>query len=407
MPKEDTYPLPRNEKKRLKALYDYHILDTIPEKEYDAITKIAAAICNVPASLITLLDKDRQWFKSSFGFQIKETPRAISFCNYTIVEPENILVVPDLRIDKRFATNPLVTGEPHAVFYAGAPLVTTDGFVLGSICVLDGKVNNLDEDQRAALQALANQIVTKMELHKKIHELTVTREKLKKANGNLKNFARIVSHDMKTPIANILMMSRSVQSTKGVAKNKKALGFLDLIDNSTKELLRFIEEILIKSEKIEPGNLNNQVTDSGVLLNQVIKMIALPSDIRIKRAGKFPKLKIDKTCLQQVFQNIIINAIKYNDKKQGIIIIHSFSDSSHHHFIFDDNGLGIDKKYLSKVLTGGKIPRVKDRYGSEGTGLGLATINRTIKKIGGKFCVTSKKRIGSSFKVSFPFNSIL
>src|ERR1700709_1292883 len=122
-----SYPLPDNELQRLHALYDYAILDTLSEKEYDCITKIAAQICNVPASLITFLDNDRQWFKSHLGIDIRETPREISFCNYTIMDPENVTVVPDLRTDERFHKNPLVTGAPNAVFYAGAPLVTSEG----------------------------------------------------------------------------------------------------------------------------------------------------------------------------------------------------------------------------------------------------------------------------------------
>src|ERR1700712_2527234 len=126
-----TYTIEYHEAKRLNALYDYEILDTISEEEYDNFTKMAARICNTEASLITFLDKDRQWFKSHLGVEIKETPRVLSFCNYTIEDPENVLVVPDMRLDARFSSNPLVTGSPNAVFYAGAPLVTPDGYALG------------------------------------------------------------------------------------------------------------------------------------------------------------------------------------------------------------------------------------------------------------------------------------
>ena len=398
-PDKFPYPLPKNEKKRLNALYEYHILDTIPEKEYDAITKIAAQICNVPASLITLLDKDRQWFKSNFGFDIRETPRAISFCNYTILDPKQILVVPDLRTDDRFANNPLVTGEPHAVFYAGAPLVTPGGEVLGSICVLDGKANNLNEDQKEALGALANQIITKLELHKKIHELTRIRKQLKEANHDLKNFALIVSHDMKTPLANILMMSRSVKSIKSLSKDFDALGFLDMIDHSAKELLVFIDEVLMKSEKTMRSKKNSSC-DTGVLLKKIIRMIAPPKDIEINLVGKFPKIYADPICLQQIFQNLIINAIKYNDKKKGMISIHSVSDGSYHHFIFADNGAGIEKSRQKKIFSRGEATDNSDRYGNKGTGHGLFTIKKIARQMGGKIAVTSEKGKGSAFKVS-------
>jgi signal transduction histidine kinase len=398
---EITYPLPGNEKKRLESLYAYHILDTIPEKEYDSITKIAAQICNVPASLITLLDKDRQWFKSNFGFQIKETPRAISFCNYTILDPEKILVVPDLRTDERFANNPLVTGEPHAVFYAGAPLVTPGGVVLGSICVLDGKANDLNEDQKEALGALANQIITKLELHKKVHELTRIRKALKEANNDLKNFALIVSHDMKTPLANILMMSRSLKSTGRLNNDEHAGSFLDMIDSSAEELLVFIDEVLMKSEKIGRGK-KNRPTDTGALLKKIIRMIAPPQDVEIKLIGKFPKMHIDATSLQQIFQNLMINSIKYNDKKRGMISIHSVSDGLYYHFIFADNGAGIEKSRLKKIFSRGQTTDKTDRYGNTGTGHGLFTIKKITSQLGGKISVTSEKNKGSNFKVSLP-----
>ena len=125
------YPVAKNEKRRLQALYDYDILDTLSEKEYDSITKIAAQICNVPVSLITFLDKDRQWFKSHLGTEVNETSRELAFCNYTILDPDKVMVVTDLRVDERFLQNELVTGDTKIVFYAGAPLVTPDGYVLG------------------------------------------------------------------------------------------------------------------------------------------------------------------------------------------------------------------------------------------------------------------------------------
>ena len=161
------FPCPSNEAARLKALYQYNVLDTFTEKEYDFITTMASQICNTPVALITLLDKKRQWIKSSIGFEITETPRELSFCNYTILDAENVNVVPDLRLDERYNSNPLVTGEPHAVFYAGAPLVTPEGFVLGSICVLDAQKKELTQEQQEALKALAKQVITTMELRKK------------------------------------------------------------------------------------------------------------------------------------------------------------------------------------------------------------------------------------------------
>lgn len=398
-----SYPLPENELQRLHALYDYAILDTLSENEYDCITKIAAQICNVPASLITFLDNDRQWFKSHLGIDIRETPREISFCNYTIMDPENVTVVPDLRADERFHKNPLVTGAPNAVFYAGAPLVTPEGFVLGSICVLDAKVNNLTEEQREALKGLAQHVITTLELQKKVKEFHLSQEKLEKANKKLQNFAHIVSHDMKTPLANILLVNRSLKKNYEHQLDERALPFFELIDRSANELLVFIDDILVQSATITTEEVCTTLVDSHAVLNKVIDMVAPPADIKIKIKGTLPKVYMNKTSLQQVFQNLITNAIKYNDKEKGVINITYLSDTDFHYFNITDNGTGIAKKDLPKIFNDRQTLNKTDRFGNKGTGIGLAAVKDIMETCGGKITVTSEKNIGSTFKIYIPF----
>jgi signal transduction histidine kinase len=397
-----SYPVSKFEKDRLQALYDYDILDTISEEEYDCITKIAVQICNVPASLITFLDKDRQWFKSHLGIDIMETPRAISFCNYTITDPDNVLVVRDMRIDERFSQNPLVTNAPNAVFYAGAPLVTPDGYALGSICVLDGKVNDLNEEQRSALKGLAQQVMARLELQKKVKELNLAQQKLKNVNKNLKSFAHIVSHDMKTPLANISLVTRSYKARYEQYFDENANAYLELINRSAMELLVFIDEILIQSEAIDKDQACDHLADPKAVINKVIDLIAPPADIEIKVTGEFPEVSMNKTTLQQVFLNLITNAIKYNDKPKGIIDIRCMSGKSFYHFLVSDNGSGIEKKHLRKIFKKGQTLNETDRFGNKGTGIGLAEVKNIMEATGGKITVTSERTIGSVFKISIP-----
>ena len=168
-------PLPTNESERLTALECYSIMDTLPEKEYDAITQLASYICGTPIALVSLLDKERQWFKSSVGLGASETPREISFCQYAIMG-EEVYEVTNALENKLFAANPLVTGNPDIRFYAGAPLKDSDGFNLGSLCVIDTVQRTLNTEQKNALKLLANQVVLLLQLRKKNADLNNTQK---------------------------------------------------------------------------------------------------------------------------------------------------------------------------------------------------------------------------------------
>lgn len=169
--------LPPREAARLDALRQYRILDTSPEQAYDDITSLAAFICGTPIALISLVDADRQWFKSRVGLDAPETTRDASFCAHAILG-DQILVVKDTHLDERFRENPLVTGPPHIRFYAGVPLRTPENAQIGSLCVIDHEPRQLTEAQSRTLEALARQVVLQLELRRISTELAGALEKI-------------------------------------------------------------------------------------------------------------------------------------------------------------------------------------------------------------------------------------
>src|ERR1043166_4939277 len=176
-------PIPLTEVKRLTVLWQYEVLDTVPEEVFDDLTELAARICEAPIAMITLVDEKRQWFKSKVGVTINETSRDISFCAHAITQSD-LFIVPDATQDKRFAENPLVTSDPKIRFYAGAPLITPDGHALGTLCVIDKVPRELRPDQKQALRVLARHVMTQLELRRHSRELAKERKQREKLQND-------------------------------------------------------------------------------------------------------------------------------------------------------------------------------------------------------------------------------
>jgi GAF domain-containing protein len=154
------------ENARVDAVRRYDVLDTPPETAFDDLARVAALVCHTPVALVSLIDDTRQWFKARIGIEAQQTPRSVAFCDHAIRSPDQVMVVPDATADPRLRDNPLVTGAPNIRFYAGAPLVTGDGFPLGTLCAIDQRPRTLTPEQTDALAVLARQVMTQLELRR-------------------------------------------------------------------------------------------------------------------------------------------------------------------------------------------------------------------------------------------------
>jgi GAF domain-containing protein len=209
-------PLPSTEKKRLEVLWQYDVLDTVPETVFDDLTELAARICEAPIALISLVDENRQWFKSKVGISMSETSRDLSFCAHAIRQ-EGLFIIPDATRDKRFADNPLVVSEPKIRFYAGAPLITPDGHALGTLCVIDKVPRQLRSEQQQALRVLSRHVMTQLELRRHSKELV----KLNIAHENASEELVEARREIARLKREILAAGRTTGTAKSNTKTKK------------------------------------------------------------------------------------------------------------------------------------------------------------------------------------------
>ena len=390
-------PVPDNEQERLEALRRYNILDTLPEEEYEDITSLASTICNTPISLVSLIDKDRQFFKSNRGLPITETSRDVSFCAHALNAPDDLFVVSDARDDERFFDNPLVTGSPNIVFYAGMPLVTPDNFALGTLCVIDDKPHDLTDTQQDALRALSNQVIKSLELRRKNKLLLDYQEELEAFAKEMEAFAFTASHDLKEPLI-------VVKSLLAILEEK----YSHLLDEDAKQYIFYAVDGATKMETLISDLLNYaravnstevaEETDIDAIVDEVMQSNKLMIEEKGATINKInlPKIKISRTGIKQVFQNLIGNAMKYQAEGiKPIIDITATETETHWQFSVKDNGIGIPEKSLASVFDMFKRAHSKEKY--RGTGLGLSICKKVVEKNGGNIWAESEQGKGSNF----------
>ncbi len=382
------YTIPTNqieeETLRVNSLDSYQILDTLPEKEYDDITKLASFICGTPVSLIALMDEERNWYKSihgDAGMNVREMPREISFCKITI-QGDHLYEIPDLTRDELFSENPLVT-ERNVRFYAGYPLINSEGFRLGTLCVVDFVPRKLDTTQREALRTLANQVITNFELRRQRQMLEQKNMELEDSNARLSQFARLISHDLKSPLQSIKSLYELMRidpRNEGEYKGK--------IDHYIKRMSKMIDGLLAFA-KNDLSSLKKELTKIEVIVSTLMHQFE-SRNVQIDVVKPLPEIETESVLLELVFQNLISNAIKYGDKETTRVSIGCEGTT----FFVKDNGPGIAKEHHQQIFE--PFTRFNERKVS-GYGIGLYTIKTILDHRGSKIWLESIESAGTTF----------
>ncbi len=464
-------PLPDNEDDRIQALLRYKVLDTQVEQAFDDLTAIAAHICDTPISLISLIDENRQWFKSKVGLEAKETPRELAFCAHTILQPDRVLIVPNAEEDRRFADNPLVTSDPNIRFYAGAPLVTPDGLAIGTLCTIDNKPRNLSPEQIQALQALSRQVISQLELRINLIKLKQNITDREQVEQNLRDTNKQLNHTLgklkqtQVQLIQSEKMSSLGEMVAGIAHeinnpvnfisanlnyvNTYVTDLLDLLsvyqqhypnpdseikDKETAIEVNFLAEDLpnilssmnVGAERIQNIVLSlrnfsrlDEAQKKSVDIHEGINSTLLilqhrfnatlerPAIEIIKEYGKLPKVECYAAQLNQVFLNILSNAIDAIEEKNiaqspTIRIRTDISPENHLLIMIADNGMGIPEEIQPRIFD----PFFTSKPVGKGKGLGLSIgYQVVVKKHNGHLKYRSKVRKGTEFLIEIPVKS--
>ncbi len=393
---------------RLKALADSELTDSQAEKAFDRLTVLATRILKAPISLISLVEPDRQFFKSQVGLpepwsSLRETPISHSFCKHVVASSEP-LIVEDARKHPLVQSNPAIE-DLQVVSYLGVPLTSPDGLCLGSFCIIDHEPRTWSEQDIATMKTLGESVISEIALRFEVKEKAQAIKTLQKRNEDLDAFAHTVSHNLKNPISAItgwVSVSQSYAERMSRTELLETLGEIGELSAHTNDIINALLLLAGFNRNNDVAftelNMFNIIDDA---LSQLRSMITQRgAQIHLPLSDTFPRSVGHRQWVEEVWVNYISNAIKYGGEPPIITFGADAPQDGFVRFWIQDNGDGLTPEQQKSLFI--PFSRLPHTAKFEGHGLGLSIVQRIIEKLGGEVGVTSEPGKGSIFSFTLP-----
>lgn len=387
---------PTDEEARLAALRRYEIVDTPPEEAFDRITRVACTHFRVPIALVSLIERERQWFKSCQGLSFCQTSRDISFCAHAVAAGEP-LIIPDATKDPRFASNPLVTVEKGIRFYAGAPLVVPGGFRLGTLCIIDTEPRRFQGSDVDRLVDLARMVSDELELR-------ITALELRRLETMRDSLTHMLIHDLRNPLSAATAYLSLAKRNRAVRDDAEALRMLSNAEDGLDRLNDMISSLLDIS-RLESGEMPLSIEPCDVeelVRSAVAKGTRQATEERVdlRFTGGPLRVRCDETLLGRVVCNLVSNALKFTPPPGKVQVHVRPWDGDRVRIEVADEGPGIAPEDQGRIFE--KFAQVEEQRTTHSTGLGLTFCKLAVEAQGGTIGVESELGLGSRFFVMLP-----
>ena len=385
---------------RLWEQYNYEILDTSKEEEFDDIVKLASQICKVPISLISLLETGRHWHNVEASNAVTDHVKESSFCACTLMLEKDIFEIDDASKDARFSTNPLVTHAPNIRFYAGVPLVSQNGLKMGTLCVINSEPQHLTDEQSFALKVLAKQVIKLLDLRLTNKELKAQELKMKQQSEMQNRIISIIAHDVRNPMASLKQI---IEFTKNDILSEEDSKELMLMAETHLDDTLYLLSDLLKWGRMQvtktlaetkPVNLFSMITENFC---EAYAAATLKNNELINLVDRELVLHTDQNALQFIIRNLLGNAIKFTEN--GSITIYAQREGDKVLISVSDTGVGMEDSVKTKILTGDGKLNILGTKKEMGNGLGLLFAKDFIDALNGKVTIKSNKNKGTTFYI--------